>query len=268
MQPHASAHLYTREQRWGTDVIALLYWSQRESFCGDHIYMFKDHTLNCLWRTKCAKQFENQTETMKLALLSIHRTLSFDHCGHFWICYNFDFLLLCVSASEMCVLCSFALSVLIVSLKRVLELSSLTSFFVHLVQTGVRANGCSATVNHSQIRLHVYLSLHDTSFFRLFSFSPIRPLPAYLPLSSPLTSPLPFTSWTKSPLPFHCSCLLAIIIRAVNHHRCSAVFSPALLPNSPQSLLIVLYLHNLSTLCLSFPVYSELLWLFLYILHG
>lgn len=96
------------------------------------------------------------------------------------------------------------------------------------------------------------------------AFSLIRPPPAYLPLSSPLTSPLPFTSWTKSPLPFCCICLLAIIIGAVNHHRCSAVFSPTLLPSWPQSLLIVLHLHNL----LSFPVYSELLCLFSYILHG
>lgn len=88
--------------------------------------------------------------------------------------------------------------------------------------------------------------------FWLFAFSLIRTPSAYLPIFSPLTSPLPFTSWTKSPLPFHCICLLAIIITAVSHHRCSAVFTPTLLPNSPQSLLIVLYLHNLSALCLSF----------------
>lgn len=157
----------------------------------------------------------------------------------------------------MCVLCMFCIFCAHRPTELVLTLSSLAAILMHLVQTGVRANSCSATVNHPQIRLHVYLSLCDTSFFQLFSFSPIRPLPAYLPLSSPLTSPLPFTSWTKSPLPFHCSCLLAIIIRAVNHHRCSAVFSPTLLPNSPHSLLIVLYLYDLSTLCLSVPVYSE-----------
>lgn len=45
--------------------------------------------------------------------------------------------------------------------------------------------------------------------------------------------------------------------RSCQSHRCSAVFSPTLLPRSPQSLLIVLYLHNLSPFCLSFPVYSS-----------
>lgn len=151
----------------------------------------------------------------------------------------------------------------------VLTLSSLTPFFCAFSTKWCQIQQlfCSCKPLTSQIT-HLPVSPWHLVFGLFAVFSLVRPLSAYLPLSSPLTSPLPFTSWTKSPLPFHCICLLAIIISAVNHHRCAAVFSPALLSNSPQTLLIVLYLHNLSTLCLSFPVYSQLLLLFSYILHG
>lgn len=175
----------------------------------------------------------------------------------------------CVNIWNVCSFCCFAFSVLIAPLKWSWHFLHWQHFFMHLVQTGVRANSCSATVNHPQIRLHVYLSLRDTSFFSAIFFQSNQ-TPACLP-SSFLTSNFSPTfshPGQNLPLPFHCSGLLAIIIRAVNHHHCSAVLSPTLLPTSPQPLLIVLYLHDLSTLCLSFPVYSEPLWLFLYILHG
>lgn len=219
---HTFTHRWTM-MRHGRESVSVLKSKEKLSW--------RSH--RCLWGTKCGKQFENKTGTMKLALLSIHWTVSFDH---FWIYYKYDFLQLCVSIWNVCpgwFCCCFRACC---PTRIILTLSSLTAFFMHLVQNGARSNSCSAAVNHSQIRLHVHPSLHDTSFFRLFAFSPIRPLPAYLPLSSPLTSPLPFTSWTKPPLPFHCICLLAIIIRAVSHHCCSAAFSPTLLPNSPQSI--------------------------------
>lgn len=48
--------LRTCERRRGTDDKVLLYWSQRESFCGDHVFVFKGCAPNCLWRTKCTRE--------------------------------------------------------------------------------------------------------------------------------------------------------------------------------------------------------------------
>lgn len=63
--------------------------------------------------------------------------------------------------------------------------------------------------------------------------------------------------------PFHYVCLLATIIRAVNHLGNPAVLGSTLLLNSPQPLPIVPYLLNLSLVPL-FPGYFELLRVFFY----